>query len=91
VIRNSYKATKPQTGKYTPDNLALMPASLLPLREKFRRLATELPNGDVLMVVPIGPSKLGDVLNALSPALRARGRHITTIAAEALPQKTVLR
>lgn len=70
--------------KYIIGNLALIPVSLLPRRDEWRRLAAELPTGEVLMIVPAGPSKLRNVLQALSPALRARGRHVTTLPARSL-------
>jgi hypothetical protein len=65
--------------RYTLDNFALMPASLIPLRDHWERLVSELPAGDVLMIVPVGPSKLRRILQTLSPTLRSRGRRITTL------------
>ncbi len=70
-----HKTTKPQTVKYTSDNLALLPASLLPFRNAYRQLAATLPSGEVLMVVPSGSGQLRSVM-------RARGRHITAISAD---------
>jgi hypothetical protein len=64
------------------DNFALIPASLLPFREQWQQLAGELPAGAVLMIVPAGPSKLRTALQALAPALRARGRQITAARVE---------
>ncbi len=83
-MRNDRKTTSGQVDKYTVGNLALIPASLLPRRDEWRRLAAELPTGEVLIVVPAGPSKLRNVLQALSPALRARGRHVTTLPTRSL-------
>jgi len=84
VIRNPYKTTRPQTVKYAVGNLSLFPASLLPFRDEWQHLAAELPTGEVLLIVPAGPSKLRNVLQALSPALRARGRHVTTLPTRSL-------
>jgi hypothetical protein len=38
------------------DNLALVPASLLPHRTTYQRLANQLPAGAVLVVLPTEPS-----------------------------------
>jgi len=85
-----HKTTKPPTVKYTSDNLALLPASLLPFRNAYRQLAATLPSGEVLMVVPSGSGQLRSVMRALSPALRARGRHITAISAHRTPRHDML-
>ncbi len=68
------------------DNIALVPASLLPLKDQWQRMANGLPAGDVLMVVPTGNSRLRKVLHTLSPVLKAHGWHITTLPAEWLVQ-----
>jgi hypothetical protein len=79
-----HKARRPQVGKYTPDNFALVPASLLPFRDQWERLATGLPVGAMLMIVPDGASRFCKLLEAVSPALHARGRHITTLTLDTL-------
>lgn len=78
----NHKTTRPQTAKYTIGNVALIPASLLPFRDEWRRLAATLPAGEILMVVPSGPDPLRGVMRILSPALRDRGRHITAISTD---------
>ncbi len=82
MTRNHHKTIRPQTVKYTPDNLSLFPASLLPFRDECRRLAATLPTGDVLMVVPAKYGRLRGVRRTLSPAPCGRGRHSTAVRAE---------
>ena len=84
----AHKPTKPQSAKYTVGNLALLPASLLPFRDECRRLAATLPTGEILMVVPPESGRLRGVLRVLSPALRDRGRHITTISTDRIIRTT---
>ncbi|MDP9370938.1 MAG: hypothetical protein M3Q65_00465 [Chloroflexota bacterium] len=67
------------------DNLALVPASLLPFKERWQQLMAELPAGDVLMILPAGTDQLRGILHTLAPALRARGRRVTTISTSQLP------
>jgi len=77
-----HKTTSRHVGKYTGDNLTLIPASQLPFRDEWRRLAAALPAGEILMIVPSGSGQLRGVMHVLSPALRERGRHITTISVD---------
>ena len=86
--RDNYKTTRPQTGKYTVGNLALLPAALLPFRDECRRLAATLPTGAILLVVPPESGRLRGVLRVLAPALRDRGRHITTISTDRIIRTT---
>ncbi len=53
------------------DNIALVPASLLPYREHWQRLANELPTGSILIV---------------TPADRLRRSHLEQIRAHLLDQ-----
>ncbi len=62
------------------DNITLLPASLLPFKEHWLRLADELPAHEALFVVPAGETRLKWSMRRLVPQLRARGRHVTTIS-----------
>ncbi len=88
MIRRSYASSRPpralRRAGLQLDNIALVPASLLPFKDQWQRVANGLPVGDVLMVVPTGNTRLRKVLHALSPVLRVRGQHITTLSAERL-------
>lgn len=68
-------------GQLRSDNITLIPASQLPLREEWAKIAHGLQAHDVLLVVPAGETPLKQVARALVPQLRARGRHVTAIGA----------
>ena len=59
------------------DNLVLVPASQLPFREHWERIAQRLPAREVMLVVPEEETPLKQVARALVPQLRAKGRHVT--------------
>src|SRR4051812_11761273 len=44
------------------DNLTLIPASLLPFKPQWQRIANELPRGGVLIVTPIADLRQGATL-----------------------------
>ena len=63
-----------------PDNVALVPASLLPDKEHWQRLANELPSGSVLIITPpTGPGRT--TLQHVAARLRSHGRHVRTFPA----------
>jgi len=84
VIRNHHKTTRPQTVKYTADNLVLVPASLLPFKGRWGQLAGSVASREALFIAPEGETRLKQVMRRLVPELRARGRRITTLPATAL-------
>ena len=61
------------------DHLVLLPASLLPCKDRWERLAAQLPTGEALLVAPTGDTPLRRMLRALAPHLRARGRRVTAL------------
>jgi hypothetical protein len=64
------------------DNLALVPASLLPFKEEWRALANELPTGAVLIVLPSEDGAPRRILEAVTTLLEAKGYRVTTLSAE---------
>lgn len=64
------------------DTFALIPASQLPFRQRWETIVDGLPAGEALLVVPAEASPLRQVMHAVAPALRARGRRITAVAVE---------
>ncbi len=66
------------------DNIALVPASLLPFEEEWRRIADGLPLGGVLVIVPAGDTPLHRILRTLAPHLHACGCHVTAIRVDQL-------
>lgn len=63
------------------DNLVLVPASQLPFKDEWERIANGLPTGEALLVVPSNETPLKHMARALVPHLRAQGRHVTAIPA----------
>ena len=72
----------PDTGSRRLDNLALVPASLLPHRATYQRLANQLPPGAVLVVLPTDPSPERQTLQAAAARLRAKGHAIATLSVD---------
>ncbi|HSH81661.1 MAG TPA: hypothetical protein VLA19_24300 [Herpetosiphonaceae bacterium] len=64
------------------DNIALVPASLLPFKAQWEELRHSLDAGDVLMVMPPTPTPLYQALRRLAPKLRAHGRRVTAVPVE---------
>lgn len=52
--QNGAGFTRPPLGlrRAKLDNLALVPASLLPFKAKWQRLANDLPEGNILIILP---------------------------------------
>lgn len=65
------------------DNLAIVPASLLPFKAKWQEIANNLPEGDTLIVFPTSDSPSRKTLHKVTLLLKAKGQRVTTIPAEA--------
>jgi hypothetical protein len=61
------------------DNLAIVPASLLPEKAEWQALANTLPVGSTLIVLPSKPSAARSALEQVSRNLSAHGSRVTTI------------
>ena len=75
------------------ENLALVPASLLPHKAIYQRLANQLPPGAVLVVLPSEDTPERRSLQEAAARLRAKGHAIATvpaadILAQAQPRRT---
>jgi hypothetical protein len=66
------------------DNLALVPASLLPFKSEWQRLANQLPQGSTLIILPSPHSASRKSLEHTASQLRARGQRVMTIPADQL-------
>lgn len=69
-----------RASNWRADNFILVPASQLPFKAHWAKIARNLPSGEALLVVPQTEAPLKQVARALVPQLRARGRHVTTVA-----------
>lgn len=64
------------------DNLVLVPASQLPFKDEWHRIARGLPAGEALLVVPSDETPLKQMARALVPQLKEKGWHVTAIATD---------
>jgi hypothetical protein len=65
------------------DNVALVPASLLPFREQYQTIANAMPRGAVLICTP-SSSKALQLLEKVATNLRAEGYQVETLPASRL-------
>ena len=64
------------------DNIALVPASLLPRKAEYQTLANHLPAGDILLVLPPEASRERAAMERVAQLFRAKGRRVTVLTAE---------
>jgi len=64
------------------DNVALVPASLLPYRQQYQEIANELPAGGVLIRMPPTENRQQMVLERVASSLGSKGYRVTTLLAE---------
>jgi hypothetical protein len=77
----SYRFTRPPRAlrKAKLDNIALVPASLLPFREQYQEIANGLPEGSVLICLPPSQKPQRLLLERVAANLRAEGYSVTTL------------
>jgi hypothetical protein len=63
------------------DNLALVPASLLPVKATWQRIANELPTGSTLIILPASARPHHDVLERIKASFVEAGRSVTILPA----------
>ena len=68
------------------DNLAVVPASLLPFKEQWQDVANSKPGEHVLIVLPEVEKRPRRVLERVAAELREKGHQVTTLSAEQLGQ-----
>ena len=66
------------------DNIALVPANLLPRKAAYQTLANNLPPGDVLIVLPTDNPQEQRTLQTVATLWRAKGCRVTVVAADQL-------
>ena len=67
------------------DNVALVPASLLPYKAQWQQLANELPAGSVLVCVPMKENKPRQPYLAVARTLREKGFTVRAVNAQQFP------
>ena len=63
------------------DNLALVPASLLPYKAAWQQLANDQPPGTTLVVMPKAPGRPDQTLGTVAARLQAAGHRVTVVPA----------
>lgn len=71
------------------DNITLIPASQLPFKAEWEKIANQLPAREALMVIPSAETPFKRVARALVPQLSARGRHVTVAGPQSVGVTTV--
>jgi hypothetical protein len=64
------------------DNIALVPASLLPYKATYQAMANTLPRGDVLIVLPAPASREYHTMAKVKAVFEAKGHRVTTTPAD---------
>ena len=73
------------------DNLALVPASLLPFKATWQQLANELPAGSTLIILPTSTSPRGEALERIRASFEAMGRSVRILPASEVTRSRQLR
>lgn len=60
------------------DNVALVPASLLPIKAEWQAIANDLPRGQILIVLPCQATHQR-VARSVASHLRAKGKHVKVL------------
>ncbi len=66
----------------TLDNIALVPASLLPFKSRYQSIAKRLPRGSVLLILPRRRPAQRRLLRELAGGFAARGHQVATRTSE---------
>ena len=66
------------------DNIALVPASLLPKKAAYQAFANQLSPGELLVVLPPQATKEQKTLKHVAQLWREKGRHVTVVVAHSL-------
>ena len=61
------------------DNVAIVPAHLLPCKAPYQSIAHALPRGAVLIVLPTADTPEKRLLQTAAQRFKAKGRQVTTI------------
>ncbi len=80
---NSYRLVRPPFAMTRArfDNVALVPASLLPIKGEWQAVANQLPAGTTLIILPETESRSRQALEVVASGMKAKGRRVTTLPA----------
>lgn len=90
-----YRITKPprvlRAKKTRLDNIALVPASLLPYKRQWQHIANELPAGAILVCVPTQENQPRQPYLAVARDLRAKGFQVRAVSAESITLRKMVK
>ena len=64
------------------DNLAVVPASMLPFKTEWQAVADSLPKGTTLIILPPINTPSRKILDKVVALLQTRGHQVTTLSTE---------
>ncbi len=64
------------------DNLAVVPASMLPFKHQWQQLANGLPEGSTLIILPTAMKRHRQPFERVARQLRKEGKQVTTVSTE---------
>jgi hypothetical protein len=73
------------------DNIALVPASLLPYKEAWQQIANRMPAGSVLVCVPTTEGRQKETFLSVARSLRDKGMSVRAVAAEYFCKRSMQR
>jgi len=73
------------------DNLALVPAALLPFKATWQQIADDLPMGSILIILPASASSHRDALERIKTSFEGTGRMVKTLPASEITTARQLR
>lgn len=79
ATRHTFSAPPRQLQQACLDNVAIVPASLLPHKAEWQALANSLPAGSTVIVLPRKPGAARAALERISSQLSAHGSRVMTI------------
>jgi hypothetical protein len=79
----------PALRKAKLDNLALLPASLLPFKAEYQAIANQQAPGTTLVVLPVGDSLSRRTLERVATRMQAKGQPVRVLTNEQLQASAV--
>lgn len=79
---NNYRFQRPPAVllKAKLDNIAIVPASMMVYKDKYQAFANNLPQGDILVILPQSETSTKKALQTVISMLKSKGRTVTTIS-----------
>lgn len=80
--KNNYRFRKPPVSifKAALDNIAIVPASLLPFKDSWQKVANNLPKGSILICHSSGNIKQKTILQNVGSLFQQKGHNVKSIS-----------